>query len=171
MLEVNNVLRIGKETRESITIVSRICKENSHLLCPEYKKVALHLVGDWRTMIKNQRRSALQHMIMYGGCDQYTSDLKQRFILDPEITQWLQKKERMITVFNDQECKMNKDLSEQHYKLFISLNSAINIGALCLRRMSEFMTLESFQVTLVQKAIRASLGGLLRKTLNIRQYL
>ena len=86
MLEINNVLRIGKETRESITNVSRICKTSSVLLCPEYIKVAQHLINDWRTMIKNQRRSALQHMIMYGGCEQYTSDLKQHFILDPEIT-------------------------------------------------------------------------------------
>ena len=50
---------------------------------------------------------------MHGGCEQYTSEIKQRFILDPEITEWLSKKERMITVYNDQEeCKMNKDLSE-----------------------------------------------------------
>jgi hypothetical protein len=53
MSEINNVLKIGKETRNTITNLSKICKAFEHMLCPDYKQVAALLIKDWRTMIKN----------------------------------------------------------------------------------------------------------------------
>jgi hypothetical protein len=53
MSEINNVLKIGKETRNTVTNLSKICKTFKHLLCPDYKQVSAMLIKDWRTMIKN----------------------------------------------------------------------------------------------------------------------
>ena len=53
MSEINNVLRIGKETRNTLTTLSKICKGFKHMLCSDYKQVAALLIKDWRAMIKN----------------------------------------------------------------------------------------------------------------------